>query len=101
ADVFRRVGIKQGFDEESPDTGRAGDAVRVAAARHDKAFDATALAEDEIAVGCEGRPALADAGLLGALSLGKKSRKACLEVVQNLPVGGNGGRGLVECVTSR
>src|SRR5688572_24567849 len=52
--------IEQRLDQELSDAAGAGDAVRVAAARHDEARHTAALADDEASIWCEGRPAFAD-----------------------------------------
>src|SRR5690348_17137796 len=48
AHILRRMAIEERFDEEPADACGAGDAVRVAAARHHEAGNAVALAEDKV-----------------------------------------------------
>ena len=85
--VRRRIRLENRLDDVPADAGRAGDAVGVAAAGHDEALHARALADDEPAVGRERGPALehaADAQLLDLRNLG---RKLLGEPAEHVPIG--------------
>src|SRR5688572_3320609 len=56
ANVFGRFFVEERFDEQAADAGGTADAVGVAAAGHDEAFDARTFADDEAAVRREGGP---------------------------------------------
>src|SRR5689334_10717306 len=85
-DIIRGLAFQQRLHKQMTDPRRTGNSVRIAATRHNKTFNSTALSNNESPIRCKGGPTFCDS--LNLCSSGSREQRFELlgEIFQHRPI---------------